>query len=109
MSIGKPAKSSAIRFLAMALIALAPLLFGLDASPWSVDLPAVSAAHDIQPAEPDDDEQETTSAEAEPALPIPVSAMTWLPRHAQPVPATQVYLPPDTLPLLPPPRQMARA
>lgn len=95
----------------MALVALAPLLCAAAAA-TTVEAGKSPTVHALA-EDPSDqnagDERQAGSAEAEPVIVVPASGIPAQLRPASAVPVASTYLPPDTPPLLRPPRPTSRA
>lgn len=115
MIIGRLATKRLRRYLAMALVALAPLLFHVDPTPLSggpaAPPPMMQEASATGPEAPlaggqmslDDEDRDGGSAEVQPGLPAPVTAFVGRSARPRMEPIASIYLPPDVPPLLPPP------
>lgn len=115
MTIGGLTTKRLMRSLAMALMALAPLLFHVDPTPLSggpaTPPPMMLEAPITGPETPlagghkplDDEDRDGGSAEVQPGLPAPVTAFVGRSARPRMEPIASIYLPPDVPPLLPPP------
>lgn len=93
------------RFVALALVVLVPLLGGVDTMAGDHDGPAVPWALDHQADDGDEDEREAGSAESQLALPAPDADVLRRAGQAHGAVPVRLYLSPDRIPLLPPPKR----
>lgn len=95
----------AMRLIAMIVAVLMPLLFAADAVEAIPEIGVHTESLSVAPC-PDElqDEEEASSAETHPLLTATTLTFTGWTRLARTAMAGNAYLPPDTLPLLPPPR-----
>lgn len=95
------------RIVTLAAGALVLLLVCVYASPWAEALSPQAVLMEPAPAEGSGtDDPESHSTEAEAALPAPLPDLAWLPGGPSGSSPVRRYLPPDTDPLIPPPRPM---